>query len=79
MKSALIASAFAATLLTFGVAQAAETSSQAQPAQQTQQVAQVQLKAQSGAIAVAPQTTNVAPAYEVPGRTNRAGSIYFGQ
>lgn len=82
MKHALIASAFAAALLTVGAAQAAENTQPAQGAQpqQTQQAAQVQVQqqAQPGPVA-AQQTTTLAPAYEVPGRVNRAGSIYFGQ
>ncbi|ALS59795.1 hypothetical protein [Pandoraea norimbergensis] len=79
MKHALIASAFAAAVLTVGAAQAAENtqSQQAQP-QQTQAQVQVQQQAQPGPVA-AQQTTTVAPVYEVPGRVNRAGSIYFGQ
>ncbi|WP_087690512.1 hypothetical protein [Pandoraea sp. PE-S2R-1] len=82
MKHALIASAFAATLLTVGAAQAAENTqpaSQPQQAQsQTQAQVQVQQQAQPGPVA-AQQATTVAPVYEVPGRVNRAGSIYFGQ
>ena len=30
-------------------------------------------------VAQPPQAVSVAPVYEVPGRVNRAGSIYFGQ
>ncbi|VVD66854.1 hypothetical protein PIN31115_00385 [Pandoraea iniqua] len=82
MKHALIASAFAAALLTVGAAQAAEnTQSASQPQQaqsQTQAQVQVQQQAQPGPVA-AQQATTVAPVYEVPGRVNRAGSIYFGQ
>ncbi len=81
MKSILIASAFAAALLSTGAASAAENTPTAARPQQTQTQAQVQVRtqAQPGAVAATPQTTTVAPAYEVPGRVNRAGSIYFGQ
>jgi len=84
MKHALIASAFAAALLTVGAAQAAENTQpasqpqQAQSQTQTQAQVQVQQQAQPGPVA-AQQATTVAPVYEVPGRVNRAGSIYFGQ
>lgn len=77
MKQVLIATAFAASLLTLGAAQAAETNQA--PAQQQAQQVQTQAQAQTGAVAVQPQSTNVAPSYEQPGRVNRAGSIYFGQ
>lgn len=81
MKHALIASAFAAALLTVGAAQAENTQPASQPQQaqsQTQAQVQVQQQAQPGPVA-AQQATTVAPVYEVPGRVNRAGSIYFGQ
>lgn len=82
MKQALIASTFAAALLSAVAmtgANAAENSQQtAQQAQPQQVQQQVQVTAQPGPVA-AQQGTVVSPAYEVPGRTNRAGSIYFGQ
>ncbi|VVD61946.1 hypothetical protein [Pandoraea terrigena] len=79
MKPRLIASAFAAALLSAGVASAAENTQPAAQPQQIQTKAQVQTQAQPRAVAAAAQTTTVAPVYEVPGRVNRAGSIYFGQ
>ncbi|WP_353191583.1 hypothetical protein [Pandoraea pnomenusa] len=80
MKQALIASTFAVALFA-GAASAAEqaqpAAAQAQAQQQTQ--VQTQTQAQPGPIAAQPTTTVVSPVYEVPGRVNRAGSIYFGQ
>ncbi|WP_287496529.1 hypothetical protein [Pandoraea sp. CB10b_02] len=79
MKQALIASAFAAALLSTGAVTAAENTQPAPAPQQAQQTQPRQpAQAQPGPVA-APQTTTVAPVYEVPGRVNRAGSIYFGQ
>lgn len=86
MKQVLIASTIAAALLGAGAmtnANAAENtqpSTQPQPQpQQVQQQAQVQgqVQAQPGPVA-AQQGTVVSPVYEVPGRVDRAGSIYFG-
>ncbi|MDR3396470.1 MAG: hypothetical protein P4M06_02805 [Pandoraea sp.] len=79
MKQVLIASAFAAAFLSAGAVSAAENSQPAAQPQQTQQQAQVQTQAQPGPVAASGQTSTVAPVYEVPGRVNRAGSIYFGQ
>lgn len=81
MKQVLIASAFVASCLTAGAASAAENSQPAAQPQQTQQQVQTQVQtlAQPGPVAAAVQTSTVAPVYEVPGRVNRAGSIYFGQ
>ena len=81
MKQALIASALMGALLSAGTASAAERSQPvAQPQQAQQQVqVKVQAQAQPGPVAAAPQAVSVAPVYEVPGRVNRAGSIYFGQ
>lgn len=83
MKQVLIASAFVAACLTAGAVSAAEKSQPAAQPQQTQQQAQtqtqVQTQAQPGPVAASVQTSTVAPVYEVPGRVNRAGSIYFGQ
>ncbi|AJC20555.1 hypothetical protein [Pandoraea pulmonicola] len=84
MKHTLIASIFAAGLLGTGAVSAAENAQpavqvqQAQQTQPTQAQQQVQAQAQPGPV-TAQQTTTVAPVYEVPGRVNRAGSIYFGQ
>ncbi|VVE63342.1 hypothetical protein PCA31118_01226 [Pandoraea captiosa] len=87
MKQFLIASTFAAALLSAGAvtsANAAEnTQSASQPSAQPQQVQQqaqrqTQVQAQPGPVAAQPGSV-VSPAYEVPGRVNRAGSIYFGQ
>ena len=82
MKQVLIASTFAAALMSAAAmtgANAAENSQQTAQQAQTQQVQeQAQVKAQPGPVA-AQQGTVVSPVYEVPGRTNRAGSTYFGQ
>lgn len=80
MKPILIASTLALALVT-GAASAAESAQQpaAQPQQAQQQAqAKTQAQAQPGPVA-AQSSTVVAPVYEVPGRVNRAGSIYFGQ
>ncbi|MDM8354732.1 hypothetical protein [Pandoraea communis] len=79
MKQVLIASAFVAACLTAGAVSAAEKSQPAAQPQQTQQQAQTQTQAQPSPVAAPVQTSTVAPVYEVPGRVNRAGSIYFGQ
>ncbi|AKM30635.3 hypothetical protein AB870_11740 [Pandoraea faecigallinarum] len=84
MKRVLIASTFAVALFGAGAftgANAAENTQQqaAQPQQSQQQAqAQTQVQAQPGPVA-AQQGSVVSPVYEVPGRVNRAGSIYFGQ
>ncbi|MCI3207190.1 MULTISPECIES: hypothetical protein [Pandoraea] len=83
MKHALIASTFAAALLSAGAMTGANAAENTQPAAQAQQVqtqaqTQVQVQAQPGPVA-AQQGSVVSPVYEVPGRVNRAGSIYFGQ
>ncbi|MFJ2994431.1 hypothetical protein [Pandoraea sp. NPDC087047] len=81
MKQVLIASTIAAALLGAAAmtnANAAENTQPAAQPQQAQQQAQVQVQAQPGPVA-AQQGTVVSPVYEVPGRVNRAGSIYFGQ
>lgn len=79
MKQALIASALMAALLSAGTASAAEGSQPVAQPQQARQQVQVQTQAEPGPVAAAPQAVSVAPVYEVPGRVNRAGSIYFGQ
>ncbi|AKC68929.1 hypothetical protein [Pandoraea oxalativorans] len=81
MKHALFASTVAAALLSAGVMTSASAAENTQPPaqpQQVQQQAQTQVQAQPGAVA-AQAGSVVSPAYEVPGRVNRAGSIYFGQ
>lgn len=83
MKHALFASTLAAALLSAGVMTSASAAENTQPPAQPQQVqpqaqAQTQVQAQPGAVA-AQAGSVVSPVYEVPGRVNRAGSIYFGQ
>ena len=83
MKHALFASTLVAALLSAGAMTSASAAENTQPPAQPQQVqqqaqAQTQVQAQPGAVA-AQAGSVVSPAYEVPGRVNRAGSIYFGQ
>ncbi len=82
MKQVLIASTIAAALLGAGAMASANAADNTQPVAQPQQVQQQaqqgQVQAQPGPVAVQ-QSTVVSPVYEVPGRVNRAGSIYFGQ